>query len=306
MKHVFIVNPIAGGKDRTGEIMQKVQSAAIRHAGDDFEVYITKAPMDAAVEIKKRASSGEEIRFYSCGGDGTFSECCTGALGFDNAAVAPFPTGTGNDFCRMFGKEKDMFRDIDALVEGSVHPIDLINCSGRYSANICSVGFDARVGCNVHKYSKIPFFAGAAGYVLSFFAELFKGLNQHMKIRCGDTVLEDDFALVCVCNGRYYGGGFNPSLSAMPDDGDLDIYIAKNMHIFRLAANLVKYASGKSDDIPQHIIHLHGTEIKIEFESDTIINIDGEAFVSPAADIKLERSAVNLIVPKEMKFFEKA
>ena len=67
------------------------------------------------------------MRIYACGGDGTFNECVCGAAGLDNVAVCPFPTGTGNDFCRMFGEEKDMFRDLDALLRGSEHPIDLID-----------------------------------------------------------------------------------------------------------------------------------------------------------------------------------
>ena len=43
----------------------------------------------------------------------------------------------------MFGEEKDLFRDLNALLDGTEHPIDLIDCNGRYSANICSVGIDA-------------------------------------------------------------------------------------------------------------------------------------------------------------------
>ena len=31
--------------------------------------------------------------------------------------------------------------------------------------------------------------------------------------------------LVCVCNGRFYGGGFNPTNDARPDDGYMDVLI---------------------------------------------------------------------------------
>ena len=40
-----------------------------------------------------------------------------------------------------------------------------------------------------------------------------------MKV-CRDYTAEGEHALRA-CNGRFYGGGFNPSLTAWPDDGIL-------------------------------------------------------------------------------------
>ena len=163
MKHLFIVNPTAGGKDRTNEVRAKVEEAFSTREGQ-YEIYVTRAPLDATEKIKAEAGTGEHIRAYACGGDGTFNECISGAVGCENVAVAPFPTGTGNDFCRMFGDEKDLYRDAGALLDGFEHPIDIIHCNGRYSANICSVGIDARIGTSVHNYSKLPLIGGSAAY----------------------------------------------------------------------------------------------------------------------------------------------
>ena len=113
MKHLFIVNPTAGGKDRTPEVRAKVEKAFANRT-DEFEIYVTKAPMDAPGKIREEAASGEPLRVYACGGDGTFNECVCGAALLENVAVCPFPTGTGNDFCRMFGEEKDLYRDFGA------------------------------------------------------------------------------------------------------------------------------------------------------------------------------------------------
>lgn len=98
-------------------------------------------------------------------------------------------------------------------------PIDLINCNGRYSANICSVGIDARIGTSVHKYSRLPLIGGATGYVVSAVVNVFQGISRNMRVRCGDFSSAGGHTLVCACNGRFYGGGFNPSLDARPDDG---------------------------------------------------------------------------------------
>ena len=219
-------------------------------------------------------------------------------------AVCPFPTGTGNDFCRMFGDEKDMYRDLDALLEGWEHPIDLIDCNGRYSANICSVGIDARIGTSVHKYSKLPLIGGATGYVVSLIVNVFKGITRKMRIRAEGFSAEGSHTLVCACNGRFYGGGFNPSLDARPDDGIMDIFVVDGVSLLHVAALIGKYASGRSDEAPKYIHHLKTDAIDIDFEEETVVNVDGETLFTDKVRMRLIPGALKLIVPKGMKFFD--
>ena len=304
MKHLFIINPVAGGGDKTDEVKAKVVSAFAQRPEEEVEIYVTKAPLDATEKIRAEAADGKALRVYACGGDGTFNECAAGVAGLPNAAVCPFPTGTGNDFCRMFGAEKDLFRDLDALIDGTVHPIDAIDCNGRCSVNICSAGIDARIGTNVHKYTELPLVGGAAGYVVSAAVEMFRGIAQPMRITSGDYVGEGEYSLVCVCNGRFYGGGFNPSLDARPDDGDLDVYVVKKVNLFQLAREIGKYSSGRSDESPKFITHLHGTELAIELDKPDVVNIDGEGMVTDRIRWKLVPGAMRLIVPATLHFFD--
>ena len=305
MKHLFIVNPIAGGRDATNEVTAKVKDA-FQNRSDEYEIYVTKAPMDAAEKIKTEAADGKVLRVYGCGGDGTFNECVCGAALLDNVAVCPFPTGTGNDFCRMFGGDAQLFRDIHALIDGGVRKIDLIDCNGRWCANICSVGIDARIGMDVHKYSNLPVVGGAGGYVISSITNMFKGISRKMRVECGSFVQDGEHTLVCACNGQYYGGGFHPSLHARPDDGDLDFYIAKKVSLPVFAALIGKYAAGKVDELPKYATHLHGTEIRIDFEEETVINVDGEGIFGKSVIMRLVPKALNLITPVGMTFFETA
>ena len=303
MKHLFIVNPAAGAADQTEEVRRKVH-AAFQGRGDEVEIYVTKAPMDAPDKIRSAAADGKELRVYACGGDGTFNECVCGAAYQPHVAVCPFPTGTGNDFCRMFGEEKDLFRDLDALLAGAVRPIDVIDCNGRASANICSVGIDARIGCDVHKYSGLPLVGGAGGYIVSAVVNVLKGINRPMRVRCGEYSGEGGYALIAACNGRFYGGGFNPSLQASPDDGILDIYVVPKVSLFTLARLIGKYAAGLADNYPKHFLHLRGTKLCIDFEEENVVNVDGEALYAKHVEMRLVPHALNLIVPQGMHFFE--
>ena len=305
MKNLFIVNPTAGGKDHTPEVREKVEKLFQNRDGE-YEIYVTKAPMDAPEKIKAEAASGRHLRVYAYGGDGTFNECVCGAAGLANVAVCPYPTGTGNDFCRMFGEEKDLYRDLRALVEGSEHPIDLIECNGRYCANVCSVGIDARIGTDVHTYSKLPLIGGATGYVVSAVVNVLRGITRQMRIRSGAFCAEGENTLVCACNGRFYGGGFNPSTTARPDDGILDVFIVKKVSLLTLARLIGKYAAGKADDYPEYITHLRTDRVEISFNEENVVNLDGEALFAKEVKMQLVPGAMKLVVPRGMRFFQEA
>lgn len=302
MKHLFIVNPVAGGKDRTEEIDARARGTFCQR-DDDYGIYVTKGPMDAARAVKEAAEGAGELRVYACGGDGTYNECVCGAAGLGNVAVAPFATGTGNDFIRMFGGDMPLFKDVDALVNGSPVPMDVIDCNGRICANIASVGFDARVGTDVHKYSNIPLIGGAAGYVASLGVNFILGLHRPMRISGCGYEGEGEYTMVCVCNGRYYGGGFNPVPDADPCDGVMDILVVGNVPRYKAAGMVMAYSKGRYADMPRYITPLHGTEIDISFDRESVVNIDGEAIYGTDVHMKLMPGGVNFIAPRGMSFF---
>lgn len=307
MKHLFIINPIAGKTKPEGKM--KLISGAIEalpaEAKEDaeFELYVTRARMDACDRIRAEAASGEPLRVYACGGDGTLNECVNGAAGFDNVAVTHFPCGTGNDFIKMFGAEKDRFFDLAELVTGEVRPIDLIRCNGRYSVNICSIGIDARVGTDVHKYSGLPIVGGSAGYVVSLIANFIKGISCEATVRADDFVCGPRINMVCVCNGRYYGGGFNPTNDARPDDGKMDCLVVSGVSRLTLVGALAAYAKGQYKKMPKYITYLRTDHIEVETASREVINVDGEAEYDRKMVFDLIPAGVNFIFPRNMEFF---
>ena len=306
MKHLFIVNPVAGGKDRTEEVAAAAQ-AVLGPAGLEYEVYVTKAPMDAVDKIRADAAVCDDLRVFACGGDGTLNECVNGAALLPNVSVTCYPYGTGNDFIKVFGDEAERgrFRDLRQLVYGEIRKFDLIETCGRYSVNICSVGADARIGTDVHKYSSIPVLgAGPMAYVTSLVVNVFKGLNQHVKVRCGDFEYEGQSAIVTACNGQYYGGGFRPSVDARPDSRNLEFFIVKEVKLHEFVGLIGKYSKGNWREIPEDkLYHVVGNHIEIETPEPVVVNVDGEALYSDHINFTLVPAAVNFIVPKGLKLF---
>ena len=134
---------------------------------------------------------------------------------------------------------------------------------------------------------------------------LFKGINTPFSIKANGYSSEGDFSLVCVCNGRFYGGGFNPSRSALPNDGDLEMLVATHVNIFTAAKVIGRYADGRANELPELVTILHGKKIEITSPEDMAINIDGELLISKTASIRLIPGGVNFLIPKGMKFFQK-
>ena len=304
MKHLFIVNPVAGGKHHSYEKTVQTIRDAMSKSGGDYEVYITKEPHDAIRKVRCEAETGKEIRIYACGGDGTFHECVNGSVGYDNVSVTVFPCGTGNDFVKIFGEEKELFFDIEKLISGFSHPIDVIDCNGCYGVNTCSLGFDARVGADVHKYSKLPLVKGMGAYVVSVIVHFFKGINQKLTIKIGDNIQTGEYALVCACNGRYYGGGFNPVDDARPDDGIMDTLVVKKCSRLNVIKLIKKYATGRYREAGDIVERFDNDRITIESDSEIVISLDGEIIRANKVEFRLIHNVVNLLCPNGMKFFE--
>ena len=153
MRHVFIVNHVAGHGKESLQLIPKID-AYFHEKGGAYEIVPTRCPGDAARIAKEYARTGEALRLYACGGDGTLHEVVNGAAGFGNVEVGCFPCGSGNDYVASFGKAEE-FLDVAGQVEGSAVEVDLMLTEGIYSVNQCSMGFDAAVADNAEETTSV-------------------------------------------------------------------------------------------------------------------------------------------------------
>ena len=300
MRHVFIINPVAGPKNSVLELLEKVK-AAFPEGG--YEAYETTGAGDAReIAAREIARSDEPVRLYACGGDGTLNEVVNAAAGFDHAAITNVPLGTGNDFLRLYGREgKERFHDIAALRDGPQSPVDLVDCSGLLGINTVCTGVDARVADEVHKYKRIPLIGKKLGYVLSLAVNvLFKGITRPMKVEMGPFRENGPVAILCVCNGQYYGGGFRPMPEARPDDGMLDMILIGDVSLPTFARFVGKYSSGRYQELPRHLVHgWHGNTVTVSSDrEDLVAVVDGETMHGREFTIRLSDKKVNFFRPE--------
>ena len=296
MRHLFIMNPHAGKYDRSQEMLEKVRFTMAGRR-EKWEAVRTTGPGHAVALVEEAAQRGDPLRVYACGGDGTLNEVVNGAAGREHVAVTHCPMGSGNDFLRMFGQDAGRFRQLDQLLDTPQTAMDLINCNGRYSLNVCSVGFDARIGFGAADFKKLPLISGSAAYQLSAVRTIIKGIHLPYRVEVdGETMPGERFTLLCACNGRFYGGGFNPSPDAMPDDGLLNFIVIPAVSRLTVAALIQKFARGEIGEIPQAILR-QGREMRIHCDRLTAVNVDGELVEGTDLSIRLSDQKVQFFYP---------
>ena len=296
MKHVFIINPAAGSRDRTQEY-----APMIRHACNtrdlDFEIEISKGPGDCTRLAREAAQTGEEVRIYACGGDGTLNEVMAGAAGYPNAAITVFSSGSGNDFVKLFDDPKAFF-DLERLLDAEEATFDLIRCNDDLAINICSVGLDARIGTDVSNYKRLPLLHGFRAYAASTVVNVIRGTSEHYKVEVDGAVLDDRFTFVCVCNGRYYGGGFNPIPEADLADGKLDVLLVKHVSRAQVPFIIGKYKDGRYKELEKFARYIKTDSIRITCDGPTAINLDGELRTATVADFKVAEEKIRFFYPR--------
>ena len=296
MKHVFIINPAAGSRDRTQEY-----APMIRHACNtrdlDFEIEISKGPGDCTRIARQAAETGEEVRLYACGGDGTLNEVMAGAAGYPNAAITVFSSGSGNDFVKLFDDPRAFF-DLERLMDAEEATFDLIRCNEDLAINICSVGLDARIGTDVSSYKRLPLLHGFRAYAASTVVNVIRGTSEHYKVEVDGEVLDDKFTFICVCNGRYYGGGFNPIPEADPADGKLDVLLVKHVSRAQVPFIIGKYKDGRYKELEKFARYIKTDSLRITCDGPTAINLDGELRTATVAEFRVAEEKIRFFYPK--------
>ena len=301
MKHIFVINPVAGKGRSAAMIMSSIEQACKRNNAE-YEIYLTRAQGDGITYVRERAKTGEELRFYACGGDGTLYEIVNGAFGFKNAQVAVIPLGSGNDFIRLFGTV-DEFLVLDDQINGVPVLLDVIKCGDEIAINQCSMGLDAEVCAKQSTFKKLPLVTGEGAYVASSLYGLCRKVSNNFTVKVDDEEPQTNQYLFCVAaNSRWYGGGFMAAPNAFPDDGLLDFLIVKkSISRLKLLTLLDDYKAGKhlGWDFARMV---RGKRITIHSDSPAAVNVDGECHYVTDCTFEIIENGITFVVPAKSPY----
>ncbi len=293
MKHIFIINPISG----RGRAYQQVSiiEAVFKDRLDEYEIIITEHQGHAS-EIARRYRRSDDVTLYAVGGDGTAYEVLNGLQ--EQVPMAIIPAGTGNDYYRMIGyREKSLEKLIKATVEGREVTVDYGLANDRRFLNMMALGLDAetnQVAQDIGKKLPIP---RSFVYAISALAVIVRPKKLDIQLTINDQVINRKVLLIAIMNGRWYGGGFQPTPEASIQDGLFDVCVVDDLPIYKILKLLPKYFKGT-----------HVNESVVEFfKSDTLeikttklsaVTCDGETSKQDMIMFRLIKDGLVLRVPQ--------
>ena len=280
MKYIFIVNP-ESAKGNAMKIIGNIEKVC-KQEHIEYEVCYTLAQGDAT-RLAQSYKDDENI-IYAVGGDGTLSEVLNGVVGTKNK-IGIIPAGSGNDF----------YRTVKELAKAEIESdVGVIN--GKYFLNIACVGIDAEVANNVplmkKKNVKVKNLYTAS--ILYTFTH-FKFKQIHFKSQEKDE--KGNFTILSICNGRYYGGGYNISPKASLEDNYFDVYYINKLRLPSIINLLLKLKKGKLEQ-DKRTNHFKTNNITVTSEEPIRFNVDGETIENTKFEIK--------IIPKAIKIYHNA
>ena len=297
MKHLFLVNP-AAGKESPEQAAEAAARQLERITGEACEIQTSTQPGDLRALAEAAGRSGQAYRLYACGGDGTLNEVVTGAAAHPNLAVTCLPMGSGNDFIKQF-PHPEAFGEMAQYGDTREIAMDLMDCGGKTAVNVCSVGFDARIGTQIDRYRHLPLLSGPRAYLASVVVNLIRGVVKPCRVELpGQEPVDEDMTLACVCNGSWYGGSFHPVPEADSTDGLLDVLLVKKVSRLTVARVIAAYQKGRYSDYPELISHYRTTSVRILTPEKEPVNLDGELILSKDTTITVQPGRLRFFAPR--------
>ena len=276
MKYIFIINKEAG-KGEYKRILPNIEDTC-KERNIEYEIRYIEEELTGA-DIAREYALEENI-IYVVGGDGTITLTIEGIVGTKNK-LGIIPAGSGND----------TYRTIRKLPSGE-SKIDLAKINDTYFINVACVGMDAEVANNVDivKNMNIP---PKQIYNASIFYTFVKFKFKKAKITTNIKTINDYYSILSVCNGAYYGGGYNIAPKSKLTDGILDIYYAEKMPKISMIPLLLKLKKGKHEG--KRKMHKFRTNhIEIDLKEEVTFNVDGEKITNNHFIIDAIPQAINI------------
>ena len=287
MKYIFVINSFTL-RDEINEVIHRIKDFCVRK-NMEFEVEINNEDNSTEDIVRKYKKCGYTI--VAVGGDGMINRVLNALVGTNNT-LGFIPCGTGNDFYRSALKE----------IKKETEECDVIKINDRYFINVACFGIDADVANNkgLIKSKIIP---KSQRYNVSVINSFLKYEPRHFILKMNNEEIEGDFATVAVCNGGYYGSGYNISPNFKLNNGLIDVYAVEDDNKFNIMKMILSMKKGKHEKYKK--VHKFQTnKLTLIANNEINSNIDGEELESKKFNIEV-KGKIKIYMNKELINFVK-
>ncbi|MBQ1371289.1 MAG: BmrU protein, partial [Oscillospiraceae bacterium] len=180
--------------------------------------------------------------------------------------------------------------------------LDLIQVGKDFCLSICSIGLDARIAAAMQSYKRLPLISGSGAYTLSTAVNLTRSLHRRYVIELNNETIDRCLTLICICNGRFYGGGYEPVPEALPNDEILDVLLVSKVSRLQVASTIGAYKAGRYAQYPALFRHIRTQNLTVHCQQEELVNLDGEIRRGKDVEILLSPKKLRFFLPKGLRF----
>ncbi len=303
-KTLLIINPVAqlGRAKALGEDAVELFAAA----GVAVDVAYSESSKHAE-DLGAGAADAGYATVIALGGDGIIHHVAEGLLRIsadERPVFGVIPVGSGNDFARTVGIPVGVKPAVEALLATEPRALDVVQVNDKHYLQTMSFGLDAAIAIGTEERRLRTGETGLKLYFMTGVDEIVHRMYTYeyeAELESADgevSQLSGSMKLFALQNGRTYGGGFPVTPDARPDDGLLNICIArgdiskpKTLAVFALATK-GKHTGSK------YVSFHRARRLKLRFEENAeygmpVCQFDGEVYNAPTYEFQ--------VLPRELR-----
>lgn len=291
---MLIINP-SSGKEKAKDFED--QAVAILDQNHvDVTVKYTEKEGDA-VRFARAACENHFNTLVAMGGDGTINEAVNGlAMETERPDFGFIPLGTVNDFARALGIPIQPMKALQVLGQQHTKPVDIGQINEHYFMNVLAVGAIAEAVYDVSPEQKSRF--GPLAYLIEGAKALRDKTPFHLTISYDGKEWDGEAYIMLVALTNSVGGIESFARHAEVNDGYFHVFILRELSLPQVFKIIPDLFSGKLLNNGQ-VEYFAASHLKVESESDLVVNIDGDEGVRLPFEAKVMHNELNIFVPEE-------
>lgn len=240
----------------------------------------------------------------SIGGDGTFNESMSGnLLRKERIVLAHIPMGTANDIGAMFGYEKNIFKNLELLLNGKEKEIDICMLNSNPFVYVAGFGKFVNISYDTPRSLKKKY-----GYLAYLIEGIKEGLDEiplyDITYYVDGKKYEDQFSFILISNANRIAGINNFYKDVKLDDNSFETLFCKISNKKDILKNLYYLTKYDITKLPGFKFY-KASQLRMEFHTPIKKGwtIDGEELVTKknTFNIEIVRNVKILLPNKNIK-----
>jgi diacylglycerol kinase (ATP) len=291
-RYVFIINPIAGMKNK-----KRIENSILRAFAPGEALVIYSEGQGHAQKIASEFVRKATPYCIAVGGDGTVNEVASALVNTDTV-LGIIPAGSGNGLSNYLHIPHVVKQAIEVIQHNFIRTIDAGKLNDQYFFCTCGIGFDALVGHDFARGNQ----RGLPGYIRSALKQFIRYRPKKYRLKIDGQKQKVRAFLITMANAGQYGNNFYISPGAKIDDGLLDICIVKPFPKAAVLPLGIRFLGRRIDRSP-YLEVIRGKKVTLRGrKKKQNIHYDGEPMVvSGKIKIQIFPGALKVLVPESVK-----